>query len=263
MNFSFSTFGSVVDEAANKMHIDINTGTLPGADRTSLERDANRARKRFLTKVVFEHNILSHAVNTVADVQTSANVAVGATTIPVVNGSSWPTSGTLLIFGMSMSFTRSGNNLTVAALTFTLESGTYLSLGYALPSNFIRPRSVSVDGVERDVSRKGDTANLSNGTFVIINNNLFLPFTSVSGKTIVIHYVAASPNLTTNNVLDIADFLDDYIIYSLKEVIHEQLYEPELAMQARAKAEAILKEAWSFTQGLTDKRNQYFIPGKY
>lgn len=260
MNLSFSTFGSVVDEAANKLHIDIDAGTLPGADRTSLERVANRARKIFLSKVILGNNINTMVVNTIADVITSVVVASGATTISVVDGSLWPTSGELMVYGKQMSFTRSGNTLTVATLGFSIESGTYLSLGYALPEDFLRPRTVAVNGIERDIARKGDTATMTNGTFIIHNNFLFLPATTTSGSTIIIHYVQSQPNLTANDVLDVADFLDDYIVFCICATIHDLLYEPELAATAMQNAKTVLQEGWDFSQRLEDRRNQYLLP---
>lgn len=259
-SFEFHTFGSIVDEAAAKMHIDVSTGTFPGADRTSLERDANRARKKFLSKIELSNNIKTIKFNTYADLIVEVEGVVGATTFTTSSAASWPLSGRCIIDGYVIPFTRVGNVFTVDALTFTLEAGSVVRIGYVLPDDFLRPRMVAVNGVEKDVVRKGDSEDVPYNGFVIENNYLYLPIGTVGGYNVTVHYISGSSTLSSTDVLDVADFLDDYILCALQASIHGTMFETEMVVFYEQKMQSIIRDAWDFTQRIQSKRNTYLLP---
>jgi len=157
-NYQFNLFGTVVDEAYDEISVDGDSTVFPGLARSNMNRKANRFKDRFLSKIEIKTREKSDGFVTVADtsIASAATPDDGDTTFNITLATGWPTSGLCVVDGIPMTFTLSGTTLTVPALQRDFSAGDDVQLGYALPSDFLRPRSFFIGGREFIFVQRGE-----------------------------------------------------------------------------------------------------------
>lgn len=198
---------------------------------------------------------------TVDDTSLAAAPIAGATTVTISLATGWPSSGLCLIDGVPMSFTRSSVTLTVPALQRAFLSGDRVQLGYALPTDFLRPRSMFVDGCEYVFSKKGNSLNVPWKSLAIYGDFLVLPPATSGNLNALIHYTKqATDTLAAASTMEIMDYFDSYVIFMLVARGHRVMYDLDRAKEYEDQAMREIKLARNFYAKENGSRLNAFIP---
>lgn len=261
-NYQFNTFSTVVDEAYDELSVDGDSTPFPGLSRANMERRANRFKDRFLSKIEIKTQESSDTFVTVADTTLDdATADEGDTDITIASATGWPAAGLAVVDGYAMTFTRSGTTLTVAALPRDFDNGATVQLGYALPSTFLRPRSLYVDGKEHILRERGDSPTVLTSTYNIIDDYFVMPLATSGGQEVIIHFVEkGEADQTSTDTLQIMKMFDDYLVYELTAVGHRVMGDLELAAEYSALANEVFRDAREHFNREESPRNKMFLP---
>lgn len=260
-NYSFDTFGDVVDAAFDELTVDGDSNTYPGLTRTRMEEWGNRYRKQFLSKINIKTQEGTSTFTTVADTTLSADASSGATSLSITSATGWPASGLCIVDGIPMTFTRSSTTLTVSALTRDFSSGDAVQLAYSVPTDFMRPRAIFISGRQYYLTRRGDTEFVT-GRFISLYGDYFvLPLSTSGDLNVTIHYVKKGSNsLSASDTMDIMDLFDDYVIYKLTERGHRVMYDNDRAAEYKGLAAECLRDARSYFNSADASNVRMFLP---
>lgn len=260
-NYSFNTFGNVVDEAADEMSVDIDSTSFPGLTRTNMEKWANRYCKNFISRVDLKTQEGTYSFISVADTTLSAAAVSGALTVTITSATGWPSSGLAIIDDTPMTFTRSSTTLTVSALIRDFDSGVDVQLAYALPSDFLRPRSMFVDGTEYIFAKRGNSLNVDARTIAMYGDYFVVPKALGADLTVTVQYTKKGSNtLSSSSTMEIMDYFDSYVIAMLAARGHRIMYDEDRALSYEKQGLEILKMAKSHFAKADGSRVRAFIP---
>lgn len=244
-NYSFNTFGNIVDEAADEISVDIDSTSFPGLSRANMEKWANRYCKNFISKVNLKTREGTHSFASVAD--TTLNDAAadsGDTTITITSSTGWPSTGLAIVDSVPMAFTRSSLVLTVSALPRDFDDGATVQLAYALPTDFLRPRSIWIEGSEYVFAKKGDALSVGPRMIAIYSDYFVLPQGIGADLNVLIHYMKKGTNtLTTTSTMEIMDYFDSYVILMLASRGHRVMYDEDRAVSYENQAKEVMSMA--------------------
>lgn len=227
-----------------------------------MEKWANRYCKDFISRVDIKTREGATSFVTVADTTTSAAAASGDLTVTITLATGWPSSGLCLIDGYPTTFTRSSTTLTVPALPRDFESGDIVQLAYAVPTDFMRPRSIFVEGTEYVFAKKGATASVPLRGLAIYSDYFVFPVAITGSQEVLIHYAKKGTNtLTSSSTMEIMDLFDSYVIFMLVGRGHRIMYDEDRAQSYEAQAMKEMKIARNYFAKADGTIHNAFIPG--
>lgn len=216
-NENFQLFGDVVSDTYDELSVDSSTNTVPGLSQTQMESWANRYSKIFLEKVKLRTQEETHSFLLIADTTLSAAASSGASSVAITSATGYPTTGGLIfIEGDPYEYSSiSGTTVTLSGtLSRDFASGAVVQPGYALPTDFGKPRSCFVDGRQFVLQRYGDNQKLPWSRFSIYKAFSVFPESRTAGEKVILHYVAKGTNtLTSASTMEIYQMWDSYVIY--------------------------------------------------
>jgi len=259
--YLFNTFGEVVDDIFSELGVD-SGNSFPGLSQEVVEKWANRDRKEFIDDVRMKTGETTSGFVTVSDTTLSAEVASGGVSATITSSSGWPASGLCVIADIPFTFTRSGTTLTIPAAPCVLSSGAVVQLGYPVPSTFLRPQSLFVEGTKYALARRGDLQNVPPQSYIIYSDFFILPVATSGDQKVVVHfYKKWSDDLVAADTLDIADIWDQYVIAKGTARGHRVLYDSDRAQEYEQMAATIKKSAKAHFARQDTSTENMFRPG--
>lgn len=263
-NYGFNLFGTAVDEAYDEISVDGDSTPFPGLARTNMNRKANRFKDRFLSKIEIKTQEESDAFVTVTDtdIASGATPDEGDTTFDITSATGWPASGLCVVDGVPMTFTLSGTTLTVAALQRDFTAGDDVQLGYALPTKFLRPRSIHVGNTEYLMVQRGIKRDVTASTYTIIDNFFIMPLGAIGDQDVNISYIAkGTDSQGSTDTLEIMNMFDDYLVYMLASEGHRIMYDSDRAAEYKQEAKEVFLDAKEHFNREESAKNKRFLPG--
>ncbi len=243
---NFQTLGDVISEAYNELAEDSDS-SVPGLEQSQMESWANRFSKWFLEKVRLKSQEESYGFLMLADTTLSADATSGASSIALTLATDYPTTASLVVVDSVpyLSTSRSGSTVTLTeALERDFESGDTVQPAYALPSDFGRPRNLSVEGVKYQYVRWGNNQDLLEREFTIYKGFIYFPKSRSAEDKVVLHYFSKAANtLSDTSTMEIYQMWDAYVIYRLVARGHRLLYDDQRAREYEALAQEVLMKA--------------------
>lgn len=261
-NYSFDTFGDVVDAAFDELTVDGDSNTFPGLTRARMEEWGNRYRKQFLSKINIKTQEGTDAFKTVADTTLAdGTYSEGGTSLTITSSTGWPASGLCVVDGIPMTFTRSSTTLTVPALPRDFTAGDAVQLAYSVPTDFMRPRSIFISGRQYYLTRRGDSEFVKSRFVSLYGDYFVLPLNTAGSLDVTIHYIKKGSNsLSSSDTMDIMDLFDDYVIYKLTERGHRVMYDNDRAAEYKLLAAECLRDARSYFNSADASNVRMFMP---
>jgi len=260
-NYSFDTFGNVVDEAFDELSVDGDGNSFPGLSRANMEKWANRYCKDFISRVNIKTREGTTTFTTVTDTTLSAAALSGATSLTITSATGWPSSGLAVVDGFPTTFTRSSTTLTVSAIPRDIDSGVAVQLGYALPTDFLRPRSIWVESTEYVFAKKGDSLTVPERGVAIYGDYFVFPSSTGGDADVTVHYMKkASNTLTSASTMEIMDYFDSYVILMLCARGHRIMYDNDRGAAYELQAREVMKLAKNHFAKEDGSRNNMVVP---
>ncbi len=243
---NFQTLGDVITEAYNELSESAES-SVPGLGQMQMETWGNRFSKIFLEKVRLKSQEESTSFLLLADTTLSAAASSGASTISITDATNYPTGASLVIIeGVPyLTTSRSGTTITLSeTLERDFESGADVQPAYSVPSDFGKPRNLSVEGVKYTYAKWGVTNELGPQEFAIYKGFLYMPKARSADDTVTLHYFAKPTNtLADTDTMEIYLLWDAYVIYRLVARGHRLFYDNERAREYESLAQEMLMKA--------------------
>jgi len=257
MAYNFQTFGIVVDDIFAELSINASN-TIAGLTQTQVESWANRDSKIFLEKVKLKSQEDTYTWRTKADDTLAAAVSSGATSLTLSTSNAtldWPTSGMILLDFVPYTYSNIvTTTMTSEAVDRAFSAGDTIQLGYAVPTNFGKPRSLYLYGgtdtyptigpVKLELVRWGTFNEIPQGRFAVFNDFIFLPEGITGATDVTLHfYKKATNTLTTSSTMEIYQMWDQYVIYKGVARGHRILHDDGMAQRYEELAQGVMMAA--------------------
>lgn len=243
---SFQTLGDAITEAYNELAEDSNS-SVPGLEQEQMEKWANRFSKWFLEKVHIKSQEESYTFLMLADTTLSAAASSGASSISITDATNYPVGASLVIIESTPYLTTSRSSTTITlseTLERAFESGGEVQPAYSLPSDFGKPRNLSVEGVQYTYVKWGVKQDLGPQEFTYYKGFLYFPKARSADDVVTLHYYAKPTNtLADTDNMEIYQMWDAYVIYRLVARGHRLLYDDQRAGEYEALAREVLMKA--------------------
>jgi len=262
-DYNFNTFGDVVTEAYNEMSLN-SSNPVAGLGQSDMEKWANRFSKIFIEKTRLKTQDATWTFRTVADTTLASDAASGATSLSMTSATGFPTTGGLVLLdNIPYVYTAIvGTTMTVSAIARGFDAGDSMQLGYALPTNFGKPRSFFVDGALYRYAKWGVEENVEARFFSIFSTYIVLPPSMGAGSDVTVSYYKKATNtLTSTSTMEIYQMWDAYVIYRLAARGYRKLYDSGKASEYEALAREMLNAARSQIATEDDSVHRSFSPG--
>lgn len=243
MGYSVNTFGNVVTETYDELGVDSDSGA-PGLTQTEMETWANRYSAFFVEKCKMKTQESTTGYRVVADQTLSAEAAKGATTLSLTAATGMSATGLVSVGGIPMTYTLSGTTLTVTATDKLFEAGTTVQIGYAVPTYFGKPVSLSVDDQRYELEKWGRNIKIPQRHYCVYNGYIVLPESLTADQDIILHYYKrATDTLTTGDNMNIYKMWDSFVIFKGVARGHKLLYNFSIAKEYENEAKEVLRAA--------------------
>ena len=257
MAYNFQTFGSVVDDAFAELGLDA-TNTVAGLSQAQMESWGNRFSKIFVEKCKLKTQEDTYSFRTLADTTIASAAASGATSLTTASSQStlsYPTSGMILLDSIPYTFSAfSSTTMTVEAVDRAYASGDTIQVGYPVPTNFGKPRSLYIDGgsdmvprispAKYELQKWGVAETVSAFHFSVFNDYIFLPKDITAASDVTLHYYKKATNTqTTSSTNEIYQMWDGYVVARLVARGHRLLRDLQAAAEYEDLAKEVLRAA--------------------
>ncbi len=237
MAYNFQTFGNVIDEAYAEASVD-SGNSVAGFSQAMMEGWANRFSKIFIEKCRLKTQDDTYSFRTLSDTTLSASAASGATSLALAVSNvtlGYPTSGLILLDGVPYTYSNIvTTTMTVEALDRAYSAGDTVQVGYAVPTNFGKPRSLFVGGgtdmfptigdTRYELQKWGTESVIRPRRFSVFNDYIFLPEDITASNDVILHYYKKASNTQTSaSTNEIYQMWDGYVIARLVARIHRVL----------------------------------------
>lgn len=265
-DYNFNTFGDVVTEAYNELSLN-SSNPVSGLGQTDMEKWANRFSKIFVEKTRIKTQDATWTFRTVADTTLSAAPSSGDSTVAITVATGFPTGGGLVIIdGIPHVYDSIAGTTVTLNSSWTLDrdydAGDSVQLGYSLPTNFGKPRSLYIDGIGYRYTKYGVAEDIPSRYFGIFRTYLILPpAPSVDQDSTLHFYQKATNTLTDSDNMEIYQMWDAYVIYRLAARGYRKLYDSGKAAEYETLAREMLESARNQVATEDDSVHRGFTPG--
>ncbi len=240
---------------------------VPGLEQTQMEKWANRFSKIFLEKTRLKSQDGTYSFRTVADTTLSAAPSSGDGTVSITSATGYPTGGGLILIDGIPHIYDSISSLTVTlnssyALDRDYSSGDTVQLGYVIPTDMAKARSLFVSGVGHRYAKYGVSEKIPARFFSIFSTYLLLPPAPSADQDSVLHYYKKATNtLSSSSAMEIYQMWDAYVIYRLAARGHRVMYDSDKAIEYEQLAREMLDGARQQIATEDDSVHRAFVPG--
>lgn len=262
MAYNFQTFGNPITEAFYELSVD-SGNSIPGLSQSEMEQWANRFSKIFIEKCKLNSQDATYGLVSLDDKDIATAAIAGAVSLALNSVTGMSSTGLVVIEGRPYTYSAINSlTLTISALDRAYSAGEGVQVGYALPTNFGKPRYLTIEGARYELQKWGTVEKITGRTFAIVNDFLILPEDLGANQNVVLHYYKKATNtLTESDTSEIYQMWDSYVIFRLVARGYRLLQDLTQAREYEQMAEEVLAAAKHQAAEADLSPHRGFVPG--